>query len=203
MRILKNILFSISLLSLAIIPNGCGDEDSPTTSLPQGCQSQGVYALQVLQPDLRCEATNLFVDQSKLLGAPDASSAGPGRTQFTGFTSLGINGSVVVFMGSCIQDLPGPDIRVYQSVSQEAVEVQAAQSENGPFVSLGFKDCGNPAPTYSDICEFDLAGSGLNNVRVLKVIDRETTTFPLAACDNAGMSPGADIDAIEVLHPGN
>lgn len=122
--------------------------------------------------------------------------------QFHGFVSLGVNGSVVLFMGSCIQDLPGADLTVYQSVSREAVEVQVSQSVDGPFVSLGMKDCVDPPPLFSGFCEFDLAGSGLNNVRIVKVIDREVFSFPDAACDNAGPSPGADIDAVQVVHIG-
>jgi hypothetical protein len=88
-------------------------------------------------------------------------------------------------------------------VANEAVEVQVAQSENGPYISLGMKNCGDAGPNFSNSCDFDLAGSGLNNIRFVKVFDREVFTFPGVACDNAGSSPGADLDAVEVLHPGS
>ncbi|HSE39586.1 MAG TPA: hypothetical protein VLH08_02370 [Acidobacteriota bacterium] len=173
-----------------------------TPPLPSGCSnSSGVYATQVVNTNIGCLPTNAFTNAEELVGAPNASATGPGKTEFRGFVSLGINGSVTVFMGSCVEDLPGNDIRVYQSVSEEAVEVQASASEDGPFVSLGAKNCVDPPPFFVGFCEFDLSGSGLNRVRFLKIIDRETITFPNAACDNVGMSPGADVDAVQNLHP--
>jgi hypothetical protein len=182
----------------------CGDDDNSEPSLPSGCSgSNGVYASEVVNTNLGCIPTNAFTSADELLGAPNASATGPGKTQYQGFVSLGVNGSVTVFMGSCIQDLPGDDIRVYQSVSREAVEVQVSQNQDGPFVSLGFKDCNDPPPFFQGFCDFDLAGSGLTSVRFVRVIDRETITFPGAECDNTGMSPGADVDAIQVLHPGS
>lgn len=190
------------ILLLWVFAAGCGnDENSGDTPLPSGCSgSTGVYASEVLNTNLGCIPTNAFTDPAELLGAPNASSTGPGKTEYRGFVSLGINGSVTVFMGSCVEDLSGPDVRVFQSVSREAVEVQAAQSVDGPFVSLGAQDCIDPSPFFQGFCDFDLSGSGLNRIRVLRVIDRETITFPGAECDNTGVSPGADIDAIQVLH---
>ena len=188
---------------MALVIAACGnDENEP--SLPSGCSgSNGVYATEVVSTNLGCIPTNAFTNADELLGAPNASATGPGKTEYQGFVSLGVNGSVTAFMGSCIQDLPGADIRVYQSVSREAVEVQVSQSEDGPFVSLGFEDCNDTPPFFQGFCEFDLAGSGLSNVRFVRVIDRETITFPGAECDNTGMSPGADVDAIQVVHPGS
>ena len=157
--------------------------------------------MKVLQSQLSCLPTNAFTNTDAILGPPDAASTGPGKTEYRGFLSLGINGSIVVFMGSCIQDQAGPDIRVYQSVSREAVEVQVASSVDGPFTSLGVQDCVDNPPFFHGFCDFDLSGSDRTDIRIVKVIDREVLTFPGAACDNAGVSPGADIDAIEVLHP--
>lgn len=159
-----------------------------------------MYALQVLRSDLACLPTNAFTNTDEVIGPPNAASTGPGKTQYTGFLSLGIGGSIVVFMGSCIQDDAGPDLRVFQSVSREAVEVQVASSMDGPFVSLGIQDCVDNPPFFHGYCDFDLAGSGLTNIRFVRAIDREVITFPGAACDNAGLSPGADLDAIQVLH---
>ena len=181
----------------------CGDDKTNAPTLPSGCSQQGVNAISVLSASLTCTPTNAFTDLTTVIGPPDAGVTGPGKNEFTGMLSLGINGSVTLFLGSCIQDLPGADLRVYQVVSQEAVEVQVSQNQQGPFVSLGMKDCGTAGPTFANSCDFDLAGSGLNNVRVIKVIDREVFTFPGVACDNAGSSPGADIDAVEVLHAGS
>lgn len=182
----------------------CGNDESTELMLPSGCSgSTGAYASEVLNTNIGCIPTNAFIDAEQLLGAPNASLTGTGKTQYQGFVSLGVNGNVTVFMGSCIEDLAGADVRVFQSVSREALEVQVAQSMDGPFVSLGFQDCDDPAPFFQGFCDFDLAGSGLNRIRVVRVIDRESITFPGAECDNVGMSPGADIDAIQVLHPGS
>lgn len=199
MRTTKTFSFIVFFSYLAL--TGCGN-DKNADVLPSGCSSIGAYAIRVLESNLSCLPTNGFTNAENALGAPDAGKSGDGHLQFHGFVSLGANGSVVLFMGACIQDLPGADLRVYQSVSREAVEVQVSQNVDGPFVSLGMKDCVDPPPSFSGFCEFDLAGSGLNNVRIVKVIDREAFTFPGAACDNTGPSPGADIDAVQVVHIG-
>jgi hypothetical protein len=195
-RVVMVLLFTLVLVR-------CGDDESnPNQDLPQACSARGVYAIGVLQTNYTCLPTNAFMNADDALDAPDAASTGTGRLQYTGFTSLGVDGSITLYMGSCIQDLPGDDLRVFQSVSREALEVQVSQSQEGPFISLGVKECIDPFPFFVGSCSFDLAGSGLNNVRVVKIIDREKLFFPGAACDNAGPHPGADIDAIEVLHPG-
>lgn len=185
----KNLLI-LSVLLMTVTAMNCGDDESSPT-LPTGCVSQGVYAIEVTQNNLQCLPTNAFTDTNQILGAPNFRQTGPGKTQYEGFLSLGVLGSVDVFMGSCIQDQPGPDLRVFQAVSEEAVEVFVSQNINGPFVSLGQQAC-------PDQCDFDLAGTGLNNVRVVRVQDSETNF----QCDNVGLSPGADIDAVQVLHPG-
>jgi hypothetical protein len=191
---------------LSIILAGCdGDDDDITSApLPGGClQSSGVYATQVVASNLGCKTTNAFQEVEEALGAPDSSASGPGVTQLEGIVSLGINGSITLFMGSCIQDLPGSDLRVFQVISREAVEVQVSENPDGPFVSLGVTACNDPPPYFDGFCEFDLAGSGLNQVRFVRIIDREVLIFPTAECDNTGVSPGADIDAVQVLHATN
>jgi len=179
----------------------CNDDNPTTPSLPSGCQAQGVFAIGVVKTEFQCPATNAYVDPTQALGAPNAGNEGGGKLEFHGFTSLGVNGSMTLFMGSCIQDLPGDDLRVFQSVSTEGLEVQVSQNMDGPFVSLGTVECKDGPPVFTGSCGFDLAGSGLNNVRVVKIIDREALFFQGAQCDNAGPSPGADIDAVEVIHP--
>jgi hypothetical protein len=195
-------ILSIAFVVIVFFLGACGNDKTSVPTLPSGCSSpNGVYAYRVVASDLQCLPVNAFTDVDEVLGAPDGAATGPGKTEMKGILSLGINGSVTVFMGSCIQDQAGPDLWVYQSVAREAVEVQVSGSPDGPFVSLGTTDCNDPPPYFQGHCEFDLAGSGLNNVRFVKVIDREQQTYPGAECDNAGMSPGADIDAIQVVHP--
>jgi hypothetical protein len=199
MRHAQVLFVLIPILILA----SCGDDSSTPPPIPSGCQSQGVFAINVLEAALDCLPTNAYTDASQALGAPDGSVLGPGKTELGGMVSLGVQGSLTLFMGSCIQDLDGPDLRVYQIVADEFLEVQVSQNQDGPFVSLGSQHCGDATGGFPRKCDFDLAGSGLNNVRVVKIIDREQTSFPAASCDSDGLSPGADIDAVEVLHPGS
>ncbi len=192
---------SVFAILAAMMILSCNDDNSTTPSLPSGCQAQGVFAIGVLKTEFQCPATNAYLDPNQALGPPDAGNEGGGKLEFHGFTSLGVNGSMTLFMGSCIQDLPGDDVRVFQSVSTEGLEVLVSQNTDGPFVSLGTVECKDGPPVFTGSCGFDLAGSGLNNIRVVKIIDREAQFFQGAQCDNAGPSPGADIDAVEVIHP--
>jgi hypothetical protein len=193
MRRLTKFFCASFMISIAFLSSRCDDESNPTQNLPGGCQAQGVYAIAVLESNVACTPTNAFKDTQEILGPPDAHITGPGKLEFDGFLSLGVEGSITLYMGSCIQDLAGPDLRVHQFVASEAVEVQVSQNQNGPFTSLGTQPC-------TGICDFDLAGSGLNAVRVVRLVDQSRTQFAIAACDNVGPSPGADVDAVEVLH---
>jgi hypothetical protein len=189
---MKRAVLFVSMFILAIGVINCGDDNNPTTPpIPTGCTSQGLYAFQVISSNITCLPTNAFTDANQILGAPNFQQTGPGKTQYVGFVSLGVQGSVDVAMGSCISDQPGPDLRVFQAVSGEPVQVLVSQNQNGPFVSLGIQGCNNQ-------CDFDLAGSGLSNIRFVRVQDGETNFV----CDQVGLSPGADIDAVQVLHPG-
>jgi hypothetical protein len=197
MRIL---IFAIAVAVLLL--TACDDDEMTTAPLPGGCSSAaGAYATEVVATNFTCVATNAFMDASRAIGSPDARATGSGKTQLEGVVSPGINGSITLFMGSCVQDLPGGDLRVYQVVSREAVEVQVSRNADGPYISLGVLPCNDPPPYFNGFCEFDLANSGLTEIRYVRIIDRETIVFPQAACDNTGVSPGADIDAVQNLHP--
>lgn len=193
MRILLTWLRLCIVIGLAFLFSYCDEDANPTQTLPTGCQAQGLYALAVLESEIACTPTNAFKDSAEVLGPPDGTSTGDGKLELDGFASLGIEGSVTVYMGSCVQDLAGADIRVYQTVASEAVEVLVSSDQDGPFISLGTSPCDH-------FCDFDLAGSALNNIRVVQVVDRARTQFLGAQCDNVGPSPGADLDAVEVLH---
>jgi hypothetical protein len=185
-------LLGLVVLSLAIMQ--C-NEDSTGPNLPSGCSAQGVFAIAALETALTCLPTNAYANPEEALGAPNHSS-GEGKLEIVGILSLGVAGHGTFYMGSCIQDAAGPDLRVHQVGASEAVEVQVSADQDGPFTSLGFLSC-------KDFCDFDLAGSGLDNVRVVRVIDSTRSFDAGAECDNTGPSPGADIDSIEVLHPGS
>jgi hypothetical protein len=193
MRILLRGLRFLLLVAGTLLLSSCDEDANPTQNLPTGCQAQGVHAFAVLESQLACGPTNAFKNLDDVLGPPDGRSTGDGKLELDGFVSLGVEGALTVFMGSCIQDLAGADLRVYQTVASEAVEIRVSPNQDGPFTSLGTLPC-------DQFCDFDLAGSGLNNIRVVQIVDRARTQFPGAECDNVGPSPGADVDAVEVLH---
>ncbi len=139
-----------------------------------------------------------LLDPHSVLGPPDA--AGSSDATYSGILSLGQDGHVVVDMGVCIGDRPGDDLRVYQYIQSEPVEVMVSGSPDGPWAPLGTKPCGDGgiAAYRSNHCDFDLGASGLKAARYVWVGDGEN--YP---CERAGTrSEGADIDAVEVLHPG-
>ena len=193
MRTFQKVAQFTFVLLLAFLLSYCDEDDDPTETLPTGCQTQGVHAIAVLESNIACTATNAFRDGTEALGPPDGRSTGDGKLEFDGFVSLGVDGAITLYMGSCIQDLAGPDLRTFQTVASEAVEVLVSQDQNGPFTSLGTQPC-------DQSCDFDLAGSGLSNIRVVRVVDKARTQFFAAECDNVGPSPGADLDAVQVLH---
>jgi hypothetical protein len=142
-------------------------------------------------------ANNIYNDPRDVLGPPDSGGAGPNN--FFGFLSLGNEGHVTVDMEACAQDLPGPDIRVYQHVAQEGVTLYAGGSPTGPFQLLAYRvPCGTrvPGTPARRYCEFDLGAAEVQEARYFKVEDGEL--YPICPADTP--SEGADIDAVEILH---
>ena len=106
---------------------------------------------------------------------------------------------MTVDMEACAQDLPGPDVRVHQFVSQEFVTLYAGGSPNGPFQLLGYRvRCGNRVPGFPQrrTCDFDLGAAEVQEARYFKVEDGELYPF----CPGDTPSEGADIDAVEILN---
>jgi hypothetical protein len=139
---------------------------------------------------------DIYNDPREVLGPPDAGGVGPNH--FFGFMSLGDDGYVTVDMETCAVDEPGPDVRVYQSVAREPVTLWAAGSPTGPFQLLQYRlSCGGRVPgVFSRVCDFDLGEAEVDEARYFKIEDGEN--YP---CPGDTVSEGADIDAIEVLHP--
>lgn len=140
-------------------------------------------------------AQNIYNDPQEVLGPPDAGGTAP--DQFHGFMSLGDKGYVTLDMEACAEDQPGPDVRVFQSVSKEAVTLYASGSPNGPFELLAHREtCGSVLPdVFSHYCDFDLSPTDLKEARYFKIEDGEQ--YP---CPGDTVTEGADIDAIQILH---
>jgi hypothetical protein len=141
-------------------------------------------------------AQNIYNDPQEALGPPNAAGSGPDH--YTGFVSLGFGGYVTVDLGGCIDDQPGNDLRVFQSVSNEPVSVYVSASPDGPFTFLDRKSCPNtPEGRINRIrgyCDFDLASGGVQKARYIKVEDGE-----LYPCPGGTGSEGADLDAVQAL----
>ncbi len=138
---------------------------------------------------------NVYNNTQEVLGSPNA--RGNNVTGFFGFLSLGDGGYVGVDMQACAQDRPGPDVRVFQSVSGEEVTLYASSTGTGPWVLVDSRVfCGNDlTDLFSNYCDFDLSRAGLEEARYFKVEDGEL--FP---CPGGTNSEGADIDAVQILN---
>lgn len=141
-------------------------------------------------------AQNSYNDPKEVLGPPDAGGKAP--DQYFGFMSLGDGGYVTVDMEACAEDLPGPDVRVFQTVSKESVTLYASGDPGGPWqLAESRKPCGNVLPgVVSHYCDFDLARTELREARYFKIEDGE-----LYPCPGDTVTEGADIDAIQILNP--
>jgi hypothetical protein len=141
-------------------------------------------------------ARNRYVDPNEVLGPPDAVNLG-GQDNYLGFISLGQGGYVTVDTGVTFLDGDGPDVRVYQTTTGEAVTLYASASPQGPFTLVGLRvPCGVRSPgIFSNHCDFDLHDGGLASARYLKIEDGEI--YPCLAAGT--VTEGADIDAVEIL----
>jgi hypothetical protein len=140
-----------------------------------------------------------YGDPENVLGRPDAFSSGV-KDDYTGITSLGQGGYVIVDMGRSIPNRPGDDFRVYQTASGEPVTLYASDNAKGPFVLIARqRECGERTPglKFSNHCDFDLAEGQLAQARYFKIEDGEI--YPCIAGGTA--TEGADIDAVEVMAP--
>jgi hypothetical protein len=99
-------------------------------------------------------------------------------------------------MESCVADDSGVDVRVWQSVSGEPVTLYAGGRPDGPFVLVrAEKPCGFDAPhVFSNFCDFDLAETGLDEARYLRVEDGEL--YPARRHGHRG----GWRDAVEIIH---
>lgn len=158
------------------------------------------YAVRLVESNLTCGIYNSYQDATEALGQPNAFPIGV--DSYRGFVSLGIDGWIVVEMGRCIRNLSGSDLMVYQTVSYEGVGVAVAETPDGPWHWLGIRRCDEHTPYYSFACYFDLTHDEVTPwARYVKVYDFMRTTMPeWAVCELDPPHPGADIDAVEVIH---
>ncbi len=163
-------------------------------------QQGSKWAVEVIESNITCNGYNTYRNVNEALGPPDAMPTGP--DSYTGFVSLGIDGWITVRMGRCMKQGAGSEIKVYQTVSYEAVGVSVAETPEGPWHFLGIRACNIPTPYFSASCEFEFSGNGVQWARYARIYDMERVNMPQwAVCELDPPHPGADIDAVEVLNP--
>lgn len=155
-----------------------------------------LYASEVAGANITCQGINQYTDSSEALGPPNAGEFPPQSRNYYGFVSLGIDGSILLRMAMPVADGPGMDIRVYQSVANEPLEVWVAPSMTDEFVSLGIKNCGRHGGPFDQYCEFDIKSSGYKVIRYVFIKDKQRTQIPDIYCYETA---GADIDAVQGL----
>jgi hypothetical protein len=184
-----------------LLAAACGSPDpdptpTPSTSpTPNTCTgSPSAYATAVVDSWFpACSGGNIYNDPQKALGKEDAGGSGP--LNFTGFVSLGFGGYVTVDLGGCLDDRPGPDLRVFQAVGGEPVSVYVSLSPDGPYTLVAARqDCGERVTAIRRYCDIDIASGGATRARYVKVEDGE-----LYACPGDTVSEGADLDAVQAL----
>jgi hypothetical protein len=132
----------------------------------------------------------LRTNTAQALGPPNASGFTSQGDPGDGYISIDTSGALGVEMGVTVIDGHGTDIRVWQYVAGEGVELYAAQTEAGPWYSLGWQPCEDP------YCDFDLAPSGLRYAKYFRIVDREALQN-WAVCYQTS---GAEIDSVQALH---
>jgi hypothetical protein len=105
--------------------------------------------------------------------------------------SLGRGGYMIVDMGASalLVDLPGDDVTVHESnedFTNEGFDLYGGPSYLGPWTLIG---------TGNGTTSFDLAGTGLDDVRFVRIDDDGDGSA-------SGPYPGFELDAIESLHAG-
>lgn len=185
--------FFLIAIFLSILLSGC----SEFSTNKEAIRIDNLYGEEVAGANITCHGINRYTDPSEALGSPNAGVFVPGSRNYYGFVSLGIDGSIVLRMALPVADGIGADIRVYQSVSNEPLEVWVSPSMTEEFVSLGIKNCGRPGGAFNQYCEFDIKDSGYNAIRYVFIKDKQRTQIPNIYCYE---SAGADIDAVQGLY---
>lgn len=126
-------------------------------------------AAQSIQAAAITGANNAHTDPLAAVGSPDG-----------GFVSLGVGGELTLDLGATVPDQPGYDIRVVAvGATNEGYSV-IASADGSSWASIG---------TGLGTATFDIAASGLTEVRYVRVAD-DGDGDPLS------VEPGLDLDAV-------
>ncbi len=164
-----------------------GDLASGCVSTTPGIETE-CYAVEVVEfnQGLQTNGQPVVLDRSdptKALGEPDRSNA-PG-----GFVSLGVEGSITLKFAGAVFDLPGNDIKIYETSfsgdncgfgDDESADIELS-SDGVTFIY---------AATICRDGEVDIASTGLNYVTQIRI----TSTAGTTTLD------GYDVDGVEAIN---
>ena len=174
----------------------CFGAPPPAAPAATGMDAYGRAGVDWWMPQCSLEH-NSYNDAQLAVGPPDAVRLG-GVDRYSGLVSLGQGGYVTLELGETAVDRNGPDIRVFQTTSNEPVTLYASAAAEGPFVLVGLRrTCGTRTQGFlSNHCDFDLRDAGLGSARFVKVEDGEL--YPCLA--GGTLTEGADLDAVQTLN---
>ncbi|MBF0170402.1 MAG: hypothetical protein HQK87_04830 [Nitrospinae bacterium] len=129
------------------------------------------------------------IDPEEAMGPPSAHGFMSQEQPGSGYISIDYSGKLGIEMGKTVFDGPGDDLRVWEYVSSEWLEVYAGPSENGPWYSMGKALC-------PEFCDFDLGVTGLRYARWFRIVSLVNPFDPGRKCYQTA---GPDIDAIKAL----
>jgi len=142
------------------------------------------YADRVVSFQVGSYANRNFTYPADALGPPDMTTDPPG-----GFVNLGVSGSITLeFWDNAVTDGPGDDIRIHGDPENDE-RIEVAVSQDGiTYRSFGLT---------GEMASLDLAKVGLSSIRFIRIID-DGSQEQVGVKD---YSPGAELDAVEALHP--
>lgn len=178
----KNLQSIIALLAVSLTTTGMVNA--------QNGETEGCYAAEVIlfEQGLRTNGQPVAADRSNpeaALGQPDASNAAGG------FVSLGVGGSLTLSFDGVVFDLPGNDLKIYETsfsgdncgLGDDESAIIEVSMNGTDFFSLG---------TICRDGEVDIALSGLEYITQIRISSDEesgTTTFDRY-----------DVDGVEALN---
>ncbi|HET7010613.1 MAG TPA: hypothetical protein VFI11_07550 [Anaerolineales bacterium] len=122
-----------------------------------------------------------FADADAALGPPDFN-----QSSLTGWVTLGVGGRITLeFVNNQVIDGPGADLKIYGDPSNDELWEVELSSDGRSYLSLGL---------LKEVLGIDLSEVGLESVRFVRLTDDGSSA--------AGLSPGAELDAVEALHSG-
>ncbi len=119
-------------------------------------------------------------DPSAVLGPPDFS-----ENPLAGFLTLGVGGSLTAeFVDNIAVDGPGPDIGILGDPANDEQVRVAVSPDGATFTSFGL---------VGESSQLDLATLGLKQIRFVRITDD-------GVGGAGGVSPGAEVDAVQALN---